>query len=175
MQIREFIDHFQIPAIKAGFRDRMWSVLATVPYDDWIWMRDDLGDGCGCDTRGLEIWSPETPAVSPWQRLFLDLWPGLEQIPGAVNSYILYVSPHSQIPLHRDDDQELRLLTAVNQVDGAHLVMDNQEIRFDEDTWIGFQPNEVTHGGANPTDRYWVFFVVCLRSHPWQGQRLITR
>lgn len=151
----------------------MWSVLATVPYDDWIWMRDDLGDGCGCSTRGLEIWSPREPAVSPWQRLFLDLWPIFEQVPGAVNSYILYVSPHSQIPQHRDDDRDLRILTAVNCLADAHLEMQDQRIQFPEDRWIAFQPDQVSHGGENPTDQHWVFFVVCVESSPWQGQGLI--
>lgn len=151
----------------------MWQVLETVPYDDWIWMRDDLGDGCGCSTRGLEIWSPRESYVSQWQRLFLDLWPIFESIPGAVNSYCLYVSPHSQIPPHKDDDRDLRILTAVNSLPYAHLIMEDQEIRFGPDQWIAFQPDQVLHGGNNPTDQYWVFLVVCVERSPWTGRGFV--
>lgn len=172
MKIKDFVELHGIDKMAEVFQSVALKILEEVPASEWIWMTEEYGDGKNCRTRALEIWAPNEPEKS-YQKQFSDFRKRIELIPNCIQVYVIYVEPGSTIPQHKDDDHSLRIVTAVNDLPECWLEIDGNNIVFEKGRSIGLRADLEFHGGENPSDQHWIFFVVCIDSHPFGEQTLI--
>lgn len=135
-------------------------------------------EGEVCDMRIIEIFS-DMGISDKTQTMFLKEIELLSQIKNLERALYVFVSPHSVIPAHCDDDDlSFRIITGVltpsPDVDQVGLVIDNDTaLNLEVNQTIGIAAPVIWHHGWNRTDKFWSVLTLCVKDKKFDGVRKI--
>jgi hypothetical protein len=162
--------------------DKGSTVLDLYDTDEYTNVTNDNIDfpvesGKVCDMKVIEIFS-SLGMTKKTENIFLKEIELLSQINNLDRALYVFVSPHSYIPNHiDDDDKSFRIVTgvltpSVNK-DELGLVVDNNFVQLQNKQTIGLSGPEAWHHGWNNTDHYWSVLTLCMKDPQFNGIRNI--
>ena len=130
-----------------------------------------------CNMKIIEIFS-NLGIAEKTQNIFAEEISLLNQIDNLQRALYIFISPHSVIPIHIDDDDDsFRTVTGVltPSVDKTKLgfVIDQDFIQLQNKQTIGIAALDVWHHGWNNTDQYWSMLTLCIKDNKFNGIRKI--
>jgi aspartyl/asparaginyl beta-hydroxylase (cupin superfamily) len=119
-----------------------------------------------CDMRTLIIYDGSHSISDDLKNFFKQEIEILELIPNLKRAICVFVSPHSIVPKHADDDDlyfrmVYGVLTPSENFKDVGLVIENDEIYLGNKNVIGVK-SDVVHWGWNNTDSFWSVLVLCV-------------
>lgn len=131
-----------------------------------------------CDMKVIEIFS-DTHISDKTRNIFLKEIELLGQIKNLERALYVFISPHSVIPAHCDDDDlSFRVITGVltpsSDVTQVGLVIDNDAaLNLKVNQTIGIAAPVIWHHGWNRTDKFWSVLTLCVKDNMFDGIRKI--
>jgi hypothetical protein len=130
-----------------------------------------------CNMKIIEIFS-NLGIAEKTQNIFAEEISLLNQIDNLQRALYIFISPHSVIPSHIDnDDESFRIVTGVMtpNVDKTKLglVIDKDFIQLQSKQTIGIAAPKVWHHGWNYTDQYWSMLTLCIKDNKFDDIRKI--
>jgi hypothetical protein len=135
-------------------------------------------DGEICDMKVIEIFS-DTGISDKTRNIFSKEIEILDQIANLERALYVFISPHSIIPAHCDDDDlSFRIITGVltpsSDVAQIGLVIDNDPaLNLKVNQTIGIAAPVIWHHGWNRTDKFWSVLTLCVKDKTFDGIRKI--
>lgn len=130
-----------------------------------------------CNMKTIEIFS-EQGMSEKTQNIFQEEIKLLSKITNLKRALYIFVSPHTVIPNHIDnDDESFRIVTSVftpsTDIEQIGLIVDSDLLEMKHNKTIGLAAPEVWHNGWNKTDQYWTFLTLCIKDEMFDGIRKI--
>lgn len=134
-------------------------------------------EGDICNMKTIEVFSI-LGITEKTKSIFQEELEVLKQIANLQRALYIFVSPHSVIPNHIDnDDESFRIVTSVltpsTDIEQIGLIVDSDLLEMKHNKTIGLAAPEIWHNGWNRTDQYWTFLTLCIKDKMFDDIRKI--